>query len=364
MACLLPIMRPKLPSAASLLPYLQKIDAARVYSNFGPLSLDLERRLGAHFGVAQHAITTAANGTLAITLALLAQDVRPHSLCLMPAWTFVATPQAAVLAGLVPYFVDVDRETGMLNPEAVADAIGRAPGDVGAVVAVGPFGLPLDAGAWDRFRAATGIPVVIDAASGFDTAAATATPTVVSLHATKVLGVGEGSLVLCENADLIVRIRMAQNFGFHGRREAQVPALNAKMSEYHAAVGHAALDEWQRARADWMRVAGRYRHALADSTTARLQNGFGESWVSSVCVLDLNGPDPEYLDQRLATAGIETRRWWGSGAHTHNAMKQWPRTAVPATEALSTSTLGVPMFRDMAPADVDRIVDCLLVAGV
>ena len=58
-----------------------------------------------------------------------------------------------------------------------------------------PFGQPIDVAAWDRFAAATGLPVVIDAAAGFDTLVPGRIPTVVSLHATKVLGAGEGAFV-------------------------------------------------------------------------------------------------------------------------------------------------------------------------
>ena len=61
------------------------------------------------------------------------------------------------------------------------------------------------------------------------------------------------------------------NFGVYGSREARVPALNAKLSEYHAAVGHAALDQWQDARVEWLTMAARYRAALAGSSVARLR---------------------------------------------------------------------------------------------
>lgn len=196
----LPIMRPKLPSARSLLPYLSAIDNARVYSNFGPLTTQLENRLAAHFGVVDNAITTVANATLGLTLALAAQRVRPGALCVIPAWTFVASPQAAILAGLVPYFVDVDPSTWALEADAIDDVIARAPGEVGAVMPVVPFGRPIDVEAWDRFRARSGLAVVIDAAAGFDSAAPTGTPAVVSLHATKVLGSGEGGFILCNLA--------------------------------------------------------------------------------------------------------------------------------------------------------------------
>ena len=354
-----PIMRPKLPAASSLLPYLSDIDTGRIYSNFGPLAIRLEHRLAAHFSIGDHAVTTVANATLGLALALSAQQVTAGTLCVIPAWTFVASPQAARLAGLTPYFVDVDPRTWALEPDAIDDIIAGAPGEVSAVMPVAPFGRPIDLHAWDRFRSRTGLAVVIDAAAGFDAAVATGTPTVVSLHATKVLGTGEGGFVLCDNRDLVVDIRRRMNFGFRGSREAMVPAFNAKFSEYHAAVGHAALDEWHSARADWLRVSDRYREALQLSTVARLQEGFGDTWVSSVCVLGLTGTDANRLERRTTNAAIETRRWWGHGAQGHGSMSACPRAPLPVTEQLSRSTLGVPMFRDLTPADIDRVIESI-----
>src|SRR5438874_8004763 len=99
----LPVMRPKLPAADRLAPYLEKIDAARIYSNYGPLVRSFEDRLAEHFGLARGTITTVANATLGLALALAAQSVQPGTLCAIPAWTFVASPHAAMLAGLIPY---------------------------------------------------------------------------------------------------------------------------------------------------------------------------------------------------------------------------------------------------------------------
>jgi dTDP-4-amino-4,6-dideoxygalactose transaminase len=356
---LLPVMRPRQPSAQSLLPYLKRIDESRIYSNYGPLVVQFEHRLAAHFAVAEHAVTTVANATLGLVLALAAQDARPGTLCLMPAWTFIASAQAALLAGLVPFFVDVDPSTWALDPHAITGIIERAPSEVGAVMPVAPFGRPIDVAAWDQFRSRTGLPVVIDAAAGFDSLTPTKTPTVISLHATKVLGIGEGGFVICDDAPLIRKIRTRANFGFAGQREAVVPAMNAKLSEYHAAVGHAAMDEWRTTRADWMAVAARYRAHLGGSGGARLQDGFGASWVSSVCVVEVQS-DADAVEKRLHTAGIETRRWWGGGAHTHRSTLHLPRTALSATESLARCTIAVPIFADMSDADIDRVVESIL----
>src|SRR5437588_4582937 len=107
----IPVMHPRLPTAERLLPYLKQIDATQIYSNHGPLSCALEERIAEHFDIPPNSITTVANATLGLALALVAQSPTPGTLCAIPAWTFVASPHAATMAGLVPYFIDVDAKT-------------------------------------------------------------------------------------------------------------------------------------------------------------------------------------------------------------------------------------------------------------
>jgi dTDP-4-amino-4,6-dideoxygalactose transaminase len=346
----IPIMQPKLPSTDRLIPYLNSIDASRHYSNFGPLVMSLEERIAGHYGLGEATVATVANATLGLAIALAVQQPPPGSLCVIPAWTFVASAHAALIAGLVPYFVDVDPETWALDPHKVADAVARAPGPVGAVMPVMPFGLPMDAAAWGAFRARTGLAVVIDAAAAFDALVPGAVPSVVSLHATKALGIGEGGFVISTDPAVRRAVRMRSNFGFDGTREAQAIAFNAKLSEYHAALGHAALDEWVEARAEWRDAADGYQSALRGSNRVRMQQGFGETWVSSTCLLGFAQPVADRIEQSLAGSGIETRRWWGNGAHAHPATASFPRAEMSVTEGLARSTLALPFYAILAQA--------------
>ena len=351
----IPIMRPKLPSADRLMPYLQKLDASRTYSNFGPLVRSFEDRLAARFGLGDKAVATMANGTLGLTLTLTALGAQPGTLCVMPAWTFVASAHAATMAGLIPYFVDVDPATWTLDPEKMTEVIAAAPGTVGAVMAVVPFGRPIDIAAWDRFRSHTRVPVVIDAATGFDAITPGSIPAVISLHATKVFGVGEGALVVSRDSTLISDLRYRSNFGFAGTREAAMPAANAKLSEYHAAVGLAGLDEWAEVRDEWIAVARAYREAIPESSRLRFQNGFGDAWISSTCIMSVPDSDAERIAATLEEAGVEARRWWGDGAHAHRATATYPRTQLPNTAALAKSTLALPFYRDLTPREIQRV---------
>ncbi|WP_426955161.1 DegT/DnrJ/EryC1/StrS family aminotransferase [Muricoccus radiodurans] len=352
----IPVARPLLPRAEALLPYLQEMDAARCYSNFGPLSRRLERRLAEQYGIAAGSVVTVANATLGLTLALQAQRPRPGSLCLMPAWTFAASAHAAVLVGLRPHFLDVG-EDGALTPGAVERALASLPpGRVGAVMAVAPFGRPLEAAAWDALAARTGLPMVLDAAAGFDGLVPGRVPAVVSLHATKILGAGEGGFVVSSDPAVLREVERRSNFGFAGGRNARVTAMNAKMSEYAAAVALAGLDAWPDTRARLAGAAAAYRRALRGVPGAALQEGFGTRWLSATAVVSLRGAPPlDALEEALAAEGIATRRWWPRGLHEEEAFSGFGHEALPVTARLSATTLGLPFFTDMNLAEVERV---------
>lgn len=356
----IPVMRPRLPPAKRLVPYLEKIDAARWYSNYGPLVCALEDRLAAHYGLDGGTVTTVANATLGLTLALAAQGARPGTLCALPAWTFIASANAVTMAGLVPYFVDVDPETWAIDPDGIESILAQAPAEIGAVMPVAPFGRPIDSAAWDRFQARAALPVVIDAAAAFDSIRPGKVPAVVSLHATKAFAVGEGGFVMSTDKALVRDVRMRANFGFNPQRESIMPATNAKLSEYHAAVGLAMFDEWSEVRDQWMGAAAAYRRLFSGSNRFGIPKDFGESWIAAVCILHLGDPIQAQVGAALAKAGVETRRWWGSGAHAYPATAVFPRTALSTTDALSSSTIGMPFYRDIAAVEIGRIAEITL----
>lgn len=352
------VARAYMPPTDSVLPYLRRIDEARWYTNYGPLVLDLEARLAERFN-APTCVATVSSGTLGLTLALQALGARHGGYCVVPSWTFVATAHAVVQAGLNPWFVDVDPETWMLDPEALRQLLWNAPGPVQAVIPVAAFGRTPDLEAWERFQSATGIPVVLDAAAAFDPLDDAPFPTIVSLHATKILGVGEGGFVATRDQALAAMIRRRTNFGFYGNREAQVLATNAKLSEYGAALGLAGLDSWATTRMRYMLTAQRLRIALIDAPEVVFQPGWGAEWISTTCVVGLPEGGTDEVEATLNLAGIETRRWWGHGCHREAAFAGAARTALPVTDQLSRSTIGLPFAIDMSDEAIARIAEVL-----
>jgi dTDP-4-amino-4,6-dideoxygalactose transaminase len=352
------VARPRLPSAAAITPYLERIDAARWYSNFGPLLRELEGRIAARFQPGTH-IVTVANATQALTLALKAMDLPASGYVAIPAWTFVATAHAVMQAGLNPWFVDVDPQTWMLDPAQVAELVARPGHGIVAVVPVCAFGALGDLAGWRAFRERTGIPVIVDAAAAFDTLDDATLPAVVSLHATKVLGVGEGGFLATTDEAFAKRVELMTVFGFQGRREAQIPGTNAKLSEYAAAVGLAAFDAWPGDRLRWMRAAQALRIALIGRPEVRFQPGWGSDWITSVCMVGLpDGATPGVVDA-LAEAGVDTRRWWGHGCHRDAAFAAVRREDLSATDRLAQSTIGLPFSIDITAEEIRRAAEAL-----
>ncbi len=357
----IPVARPLLPDTASLTPYLTRIDEGRWYSNFGPLLTDLERRLTARLAKPAQ-LATVANGTLAITLALQALGCEPGDLCVIPAWTFTATAHAVRQAGLEPWLLDVDPDTWMLDPAAVVAALATAPGPVAAIVPVAAFGRMPDLDAWAKVARHTGVPVVVDGAAAFDALNRAPVPVTVSLHATKSVSTGEGGFIASDDADFIARFKALTTFGFEGDRYSRVTATNAKLSEYAAAVGLASLDAWSHTRTRLSFLAQQIRATLALTPQIGFQKGWGATWLSSVCVVATPDGRASQIAAALAQAGIDTRAWWGEGIHHQPAFEGALRTALPVTDRLAASTLGLPFYVDMPDTEIWRLVDALMSA--
>jgi dTDP-4-amino-4,6-dideoxygalactose transaminase len=348
------IARPQLPNADALLPYLRRIDDTRWYSNFGPLLTEFEARLAARFEP-QTQIVSCANGTQGLALCLQALQLPPGSLCAVPAYTFVATAHAVIAAGLTPYFLDVDPENWTLQPTTVRRALANAPAPVSAVIIVAPFGLMPDLKPWLALRAETGVQVLVDAAAAFDPLHAAPLPTVVSLHATKVLGIGEGGFLATDDDQLARRVRQLTTYGFRGSREAHIPATNAKLSEYTAAVGLAAMDAWPHSRLRWLRAAQGLRAAMVHLPQVVFQDGWGSTWATSVCSVRLPDGTAAAVEHGLNAQGVETRRWWGLGCQTNPAFADCPRDDLTQTDRLGAAVIGLPFSIDFDHQQISRL---------
>lgn len=370
------LLVPDLPGADALLPFLRRMDAARWYTNGGPLLREFEALMQAHWPgdeTGQHEAPLHAvalnSGTSALELALLALSLPKGASVLLPSFTFPATASAVLRAGLQPLFADVSTDRWQLEPDAARALAGQHP--VALVMPVATFGLPVDTPAWDAFVVDTGIPVLVDAAGAFGQQAVGASAHYAfSLHATKPFGIGEGGVFATRDGELAERVRRLANFGYEQGRVTAIGS-NGKLSEYGAAV---ALAQWQR----WPQVQARrrqqwrdYPRLLATLLGVRVQAGFATEGRSSEdphhqpllpanVVLQLPQAAAP-LRERLAEHGIETRAWYCPPLHRQPAFAHCPRASarLPQSDALAEHALGLPWHTRLSLDEMLRIRDVM-----
>lgn len=364
----IPLLVPDMPLAEELLPWLKRIDATRWYSNFGPLVRELEGALIGMFALrsdrALH-LTTVSNCTVGLELALIALDLKPGSKVLVPALTFVATATAVIRAGHVPVIADVDARSWLLTPAIARAALQST--DLAAVLPVATFGCPHEIEEWNTFIAETGLPVVIDAAAAFGNQWECGRTTLVfSLHATKSLAAGEGGVVVSRDFDLIARIRKLSNFGINldphevtPIGQVDIPGTNAKMSEYHAAIGLANLAKWPALAATRIELHARYAARLGEvaGLNPRWQRVPAETVRTLMCFRVRSGGLREAIEVACAAAGIETRRWYLPPLNRHFAFSHLPIAGtLHESNRLFNELVGLPFHVRLTPADIDAIV--------
>jgi dTDP-4-amino-4,6-dideoxygalactose transaminase len=220
-----------------------------------------------------------------------------------------------------------------------------------------------DASAWDAFSAETGIAVLVDAAGavGYQKVGLT-TSAVFSLHATKPLAVGEGGFFATAAEEGARRVRTASNFGFEDG-EVIHPGTNAKLSEYHAAVGLAALKAWPARAARRLAIYQAYAAALDRPDLRSAVTLATRSSASPNLCVRMHRGNVDRTVSRLAESGIETRRWYWPPLHRHPGFADLPRVgSLEVTETLADQLLGLPFHLELKPDDPARVSEAL--AGI
>jgi dTDP-4-amino-4,6-dideoxygalactose transaminase len=187
---------------------------------------------------------------------------------------------------------------------------------------------------------------------------------VFSLHATKVLGVGEGGLVAGGDPGFIQTVRMLSNNGY-SRWMCRRVGGNMKLSEYHAAVGLAQLERLPGVRERVEKVGRAYATGLALLTGRIRTQPAPATLLRSVMCVKLETAHAEPVAGALAQAGIETRRWYCPPLFEHPAFSEFARLGpdggphLPVTADLGQRLLGLPFHTSLQPDDILRICTVL-----
>lgn len=255
------VTSPLLPPLGEFIPYLEDIWNRKWITNNGYYHQELEKALCEYLHVEYISIFT--NGTLPLITAL--QALRITGEVITTPYSFVATTHSLWWNGIKPVFVDIDGETGNLDPRKIEAAITPR---TTAIMPVHVYGNPCDVHAIQKIADTYGLKVIYDAAHAFGVKMAGKSilnygdMSTLSFHATKTYNTVEGGALVCHDAETKKRIDYLKNFGFADETTVVAPGINSKMDEVRAAYGLLNLKYIDAAIDARKRVAEQYRILL------------------------------------------------------------------------------------------------------
>ncbi len=328
----------------------------------GPLVAELETRTAAELDVAH--VVAVSSCTAGLMLALQSVlDGRPGPV-VVPSFTFSASGHAVMWNGRRLRFVECDPDTFQIDvPNMVAELDGAA-----ALLATHVFGAPCNPWAVERFGRERNVPVVFDAAHAFGATTrrrplgSFGDAEVFSLTPTKVLVAGEGGLVATNDTNLAAELRIGRNYGNPGDYDTQFAGLNARMSEFHAAMALESLEMLDETLGRRRELAALYLSILADVPgieTQQVAVNDESTYKDFTVVVDPEqyGLTRTQLARALRAEGIETRKYFDPPLHRQTAYRHEDAPDLPVTNLVSSRVLSLPIYPDLGDDAVSRIAE-------
>ncbi len=342
----------------------------------GPQNQQLEADFCQRFGC-KHAIALAS-ATAGMHVALMALGVGPGDEVITPSQTWVSTINMIELLGAVPVMIDVDRDTLMIQPDAVRAAITPK---TKVIIPVHYAGAPCDLVALRAIAQEHNIFLLEDAAHAVGTRygdewIGEKGTAIFSFHAIKNVTCAEGGLITTDNDELAQRIRCLKFHGLgvdafdrqmQGRKpQAEVvePGFKYNLSDIHAAIAVVQLSRMDELNARRAHLAQLYREAL-DGLPVKLLSvpDYPHLHANHLLMIRVDkavcGIDRDTFMEQLKAVNIGTGLHFRA-AHTQKYYRErYPSLSLPNSEWNTVTLCSLPFFPDMKDSDVTRVTDAI-----
>jgi dTDP-4-amino-4,6-dideoxygalactose transaminase len=351
---LIDLRKQHLELADEILAAVQEIvhDAAFVG---GPQVRAFESEWAAFCG-AQDAVGVAS-GTDAIRVMLIASGIRQGDEVVTAPFTFAATLEAIIQAGAQPVLVDIDPESGTLDPSKIEAVItSRTRG----ILPVHLYGHPADMDLILEIAARDGLLVFEDAAQAHGAtykgrkAGSLARAAAFSFYPAKNLGAcGEAGSVTTDDPRIAHRIRMLRDHGQAEKNIHDMQGYNGKLDAIQAAVLRIKLrrlTQWNKARSDLAELYGALLRDIPGLTLPCEAASVRSAWHLYV----IRSPRREELREKLARCGIATAVHYPHPVHVQRSFAFLGHQAgdFPVSERWAREVLSIPMYPELEPDQV------------
>lgn len=318
----------------------------------GPEVQELEEKLAEYVGV-KHAIT-CANGTDALTLAMMVLNIEKGDAVFCPTFTFFATAEVIAYEGATPVFVDSDEATFNICPidleKRIQATIAEGKLIPKAIIAVDLFGLPANYPEIQKIADKYNLKLVEDAAQGFGgsingkQAGSFGDIATTSFFPAKPLGCyGDGGAIFTNNDEYAELIK---SYRVHGKGSDKYDnvriGMNSRLDTIQAAILLEKLAEFPTELINRNKAADNYEKTLAGKyKTPQVPKGYISSWAQYTLVSE--NRDAEMA--KYKAQGIPTMIYYGTCMHQQTAFAYLDndKHSYPIAQKLALSVFSLPM---------------------
>lgn len=361
------VTSPLLPDLNEFSEMLKDIWERKWITNNGEYHKRLERALAEYLKVPYVSLFT--NGTLPLITAL--QALRISGEVITTPYSFVATTHALWWNGIKPVFVDIEWETGCMDPNKIESAITPK---TTAIMPVHVYGKPCNVKAIQEIADKYGLKVIYDAAHAFgvevngESILNAGDMSTLSFHATKVYNTIEGGAMVMHDEKTKRRIDYLKNFGFAGETEVVAPGINSKMDEMRSAYGLLNLQQVDTAIEARHQVAIKYREALRDVEGIEFWDdlpGVRHNYSYFPIFVDAQkyGMTRDELYFKMREQGIWGRRYFYpliSDFSTYRGLPSANPENLPVATKMANEVICLPIHHALSEEDIQRIISLII----
>jgi UDP-2-acetamido-2-deoxy-ribo-hexuluronate aminotransferase len=339
------------------------------YINGKPVQ-EFADKLAAYLDV-KHVIP-CANGTDALQIAMMALGLQPGDEVITPSFTYVATTEVIALLRLKPVFVEVDRQTFCIDPEAIRRAITPK---TKAIVPVHLYGQAADMDAVMQIASEHQLFVIEDNAQAigsdyhFANGSVKKTGTIGTIGTTsffpsKNLGCyGDGGAIFTNDDSLANKLKMIANHGQSRRYYHDLVGCNSRLDTIQAAVLNVKLPKLDAYIAARRKAADFYDTAFAGHS--KLTIPFRAPYCKHVFhqyTLLVEGADRDGLHAFLAAKQIPSMIYYPVPAHRQQMFDAFGGSTfqLPVTDWLTERVISLPIHTEMSEEQLLTITAAVL----
>lgn len=336
--------------------YISQIWQNSYLTNQGPLLKDLETKLCKFLGIENFQYVT--NGTIALQIALKALDITEGEVITTP-FSYVATTSSILWERCKPVFVDIEPDNFTIDANKIEQAITP---DTKAIMPVHVFGYACNVEKIEQIAQKHNLKVIYDAAHAFasvykgQSLLSFGDISTCSFHATKLFHTGEGGACIVKDKEISDKLDLIKRFGHIGDEHYRL-GINAKQSEFHAAMGLSVLPYINQLIDERKKISKLYDSLLENKLQRpKMQEGLDYNYSYYPVVFE-NEAHLLKVFEKLNQENIFPRRYFYPSLNNLSYIKG---ENCPISEDISSRIACLPLYVGLEETIVEKITKIIL----